>query len=66
MDKTQSERENYQQIRRKRMLVFGFVVSVVGIPFGIALHMPILWGLALAGVCVGGVKLLLNHQKERS
>lgn len=49
----------------QRMLAYGLIVSVIGLPIGIALKEPVLWGLALAGIAIGGVKLLSrNHTRE--
>lgn len=61
----ESERETYRRILRKRMLMYGFITSVIGLPLGLALSMPYVWRLATAGICIGGTRLLLLRQKER-
>jgi hypothetical protein len=42
---------------RKRVLTYSFVVSIIGLPVGIAMNLPYVWGLSIAGIIVGGIKL---------
>lgn len=51
-------REEYRAIVRQRMLRYGFTVSLIGLPIGILMNQPVVWGLALAGILVGGAKLM--------
>lgn len=46
---------------RGRVLMYGFVTSIIGLPIGIALGLPIVWGLALCGIVGGGMKLYLRR-----
>jgi hypothetical protein len=55
--------EAYREIRHKRMLAYGFVVSVIGLPVGIVLGQPVVWGLAILGIVIGGIKFLLRRHK---
>ena len=66
IDETEGEREIYRRILRKPRLMYGLITSIIGFPVGLALKMPSVWGLALAGIAVGGAKLLLGGQKQRS
>ena len=43
---------------RERMLAYGLVVSAIGLPAGIVLGLPVVWGLSIAGLVVGGIKML--------
>ena len=43
--------------RRQRKLWYGFLVSVLGLPVGLLMGLPVVWGLALAGIIVGAAKL---------
>jgi hypothetical protein len=51
----------YPATRRDRMLLYGFVASIIGVPIGIYLGLPVVWGLALVGIVIGGVKLALRR-----
>jgi len=43
--------------RHDRMLHYGLVASILGLPAGIYLGLPAVWGLALVGIVIGGIKL---------
>lgn len=43
--------------RRDRMLLYGILASLLGLPAGIYLGLPAVWSLALAGILIGGIKL---------
>lgn len=43
--------------RRRALLWYGFIVSVIGLPVGLALNLPVVWGLSIAGILIGGFKL---------
>ncbi len=47
-----------RETRRRRMLTYGVVVSLIGIPVGILLKQPVVWGLAILGIVVGGIKMV--------
>jgi hypothetical protein len=51
---------NYRATRRDRMLLYGIVASVIGVPAGIVLSLPIVWGLALIGILIGSIKLAVR------
>ncbi|MCE5184904.1 MAG: hypothetical protein LLF76_02120 [Planctomycetaceae bacterium] len=42
---------------RKRLLIYGFVVCCIGLPAGLLLKLPVVWGLALAGILIGFFKM---------
>jgi serine/threonine protein kinase/capsular polysaccharide biosynthesis protein len=50
--------------RRQRQLWYGFIVSGLGLPIGLALRQPVVWGLALAGMVIAALKLglLARHR----
>jgi len=52
-----SPEESPEQRRRRALLWYGLAVSIVGLPLGVAWNLPIVWGLALAGIVVGSLKL---------
>ena len=56
--------EAYEAARRNRMLIYGFVVSIIGLPIGILLRLPVVWGLAVLGIVVGGVKIVLRRSEN--
>ncbi|HEX5397834.1 MAG TPA: serine/threonine-protein kinase, partial [Verrucomicrobiae bacterium] len=43
--------------RRRAMLWYGFIVSALGLPVGIAMQLPFVWGLSIAGILIAGYKL---------
>ena len=48
--------------KRQWTLWYAFMVSLIGVPTGIALDLPFVWGLGLAGVIIGSFKLNLFHK----
>ena len=49
---------------RKRVLISGIVICVIGLPLGIALGLPIVWGLAIVGLVVAPIKLHLLRKRQ--
>jgi hypothetical protein len=49
--------ETAQARRRQKLLWYGLIVSLVGLPIGIALKLPTVWILALGGVIVSALRL---------
>jgi len=43
--------------RRRAALWYCLVISVIGLPVGIAMNLPTVWVLALAGIIIGSLKL---------
>ncbi len=59
----------YRDILHRKMLVYGFTVSIISLPIGLLLKIPVVWGLAIAGIIVGGLKLWTRknqHQRASS
>lgn len=56
----------YHEILHRNMLIYGFTVSVIGLPVGLILGMPIVWGLAIAGILIGGFKLWSLRNRNTS
>ena len=54
------------QAFRKRILVGGFIICILGIIFGLVLKVPIVWGLGLLGIVVIPIKAhLINIRRQR-
>jgi len=50
---------------RKGLLWYGFGASAIGLPVGLALQLPLVWGLSLAGLAICTFRLsLLKGQSE--
>jgi hypothetical protein len=43
------------------MLLYGFIVSIIGLPVGIFLGLPVVWSLAILGIVMGGIKIVLRR-----
>lgn len=43
--------------RRQRMLWYGFIVSLIGLPVGIVMKLPYVWGLSTCGIILGALWL---------
>ncbi len=41
--------------------MYGFVVSIIGLPIGVALRLPVVSGLAILGIVIGGIKIALRR-----
>lgn len=54
----------YHDILHRKMLIYAITVSVIALPIGLLLRMPIVWVLALAGVLVGGVRLWARRNRN--
>ena len=53
------------QAFRKRILVGGFIISILGIIFGLMLKLPLVWGLGLLGTIVVPIKAHLINMQQR-
>jgi hypothetical protein len=54
------------QAFRKRILVGGFIICILGIIFGLVLKLPTVWGLGLLGIIVIPIKAhLINMRRQR-
>jgi len=42
---------------RERLLTGGLWLCLIGLPVGLFLRLPYVWGLALAGIAIAGIKL---------
>ncbi len=47
---------------RKRILVGGFVICIVGVIFGLVLDLPLVWGLGFLGIIVIPLKSRINKK----
>jgi hypothetical protein len=52
--------------RRRRALAYALVVSIIGLPVGIALDLPYVWGLSIAGIVVAGLGLWRDRPDSRA
>lgn len=50
------------QAFRKRILVGGFVICIMGIIFGLILKLPLVWGLGILGIIVIPLKSRINNK----
>jgi hypothetical protein len=67
MNQTESQicsSEAHRSTRRNRMLMYGFVISIIGFPIGILLKLPVVWGLAIFGIIIGGTKIVLRRSSR--
>ncbi len=48
--------------RRQRALTYALVVSIIGLAVGIAMNLPYVWGLSIAGIIVAGLKMLWDRR----
>ena len=62
--KSDGSSEAQRAARRDRMLTYGFVVSVMGLPIGIYLGLPVVWNLAILGMVIGGIKIMLRRSSR--
>ena len=51
---------------RKRVLLTGFVICLIGLPTGLVLDLPLVWGLSILGLIVVPVKWHLINKKQSS
>ena len=42
---------------RKKLLIYGLSASIFGLPTGLVLGLPYVWGLSIAGIVVGIIKM---------
>lgn len=42
---------------RKKLLIYSFVTSLIGLPVSLILGLPYVWGLSIAGIIVGLYKM---------
>ena len=58
--------ESYHDTLHRKMLIYGFTVSIICLPIGLLLQMPVVWGLAIAGIVLGGIKLWMRRSQGES
>jgi hypothetical protein len=61
----QCSADTHRETLRRRMLTYGFVASIIGLPIGILLGMPVVWGLSIAGIVVRGIQLWLLRRRDQ-
>ena len=52
------------QAFRKRILVGGLVICILGIVFGLILKLPLVWGLGILGIIVVPIKFHLINKRQ--
>ena len=57
-EKEQATPESQFRALRRRLLIQGLIVSVIGVALGIAVNTPVVWGLGILGIVVTCVKLI--------
>jgi hypothetical protein len=51
---------------RKRVLLTGFVICLIGLPIGLVLNLPLVWGLSILGLVITPIKWHLTNKKLHS
>jgi hypothetical protein len=54
------------QAFRKRILIGGFIICILGVVFGFVLNLAIVWGLGLLGIIVIPIKAHLINKRRQS
>jgi hypothetical protein len=52
------------QAFRKRILVGGLVICILGVVFGLVLNLPLVWGLGILGIIVVPIKYHLINKRQ--
>ena len=60
----ESPAEPQFQAFRKRIMVGGLIMSIVGIVFGLILNLPLVWGLGILGIIVVPIKFHLVNKRQ--
>ncbi len=60
----ESPAEPQFQAFRKRIMVGGLIMSIVGIVFGLILNLPLVWGLGILGIIVVPIKFHLINKRQ--
>jgi hypothetical protein len=53
----------HRRTNRDRALTYGFVASIIGLPSGLYLGLPVVWGLAIFGILTGGTKIVMRSSR---
>jgi hypothetical protein len=53
------------QAFRKRVMIGGFVISIMGVIFGLILKLPLVWGLGILGMIIIPLKYHLTNKWRR-
>jgi hypothetical protein len=63
-DKSRKELPDEPQFQafRKRILVGGFIICILGVIFGLILDVPLVWGLGFLGIIVIPLKSRINNK----
>ncbi len=62
--KAESLAEPQFQAFRKRVLIGGLVICILGIVFGLILKLPLVWGLGILGIIVAPIKFHLINKRQ--
>ena len=60
----ESPAEPQFQAFRKRLLVGGLIICILGIVFGLVLKLPLVWGLGILGIIVVPIKFHLINKRQ--
>jgi len=61
----ESPAEPQFQAFRKRILLGGFVMCILGVVFGLILDLPFVWGLGILGIIVVPIKFHLINKRQQ-
>jgi len=48
---------------RKRVFLTGFVICLIGLPSGLVLKLPLVWGLSILGIIIIPIKWYLSKKR---
>jgi hypothetical protein len=63
---TEPPAEPQFQAFRKRILIGGFIISILGVIFGLILELTFVWVLGIIGVIAAPLKYNLINKRQRS
>jgi len=52
------------QAFRKRILIGSLIICILGVPFGLILELPLVWGLGILGIIVVPIKFHLINKRQ--
>lgn len=61
---TEPPAEPQFQAFRKRILVGGLIICIMGVIFGLVLELPLVWGLGILGIIIAPIKYRLINKRQ--
>lgn len=60
----ESPAEPQFQAFRKRILIGSLIICILGVPIGLILKLPLVWGLGILGIIVVPIKFHLTNKRQ--